>query len=376
MLFRRSFLKFGFGIAAFLCAGALPSLKTARTAESLPGRLSDEAFLRAVSDLSEKGGYFRYENFLSNELGFQHVIPALKETVRTGGVYIGVGPEQNFTYISALQPRMAFIIDIRRQNLLEHMMYKALFELSEDRADFLSRLYARKRPAGLDADASVETLFGRYDELHPDRNFAQENISAIKETLTKHKLDLSKEDFDKIEYVYHVFVDAGPDLDYTVGGFGGGDGSPSYEQLMTATDKAGHNWSYLASEANYRMLREMELKNVIVPLVGDFAGEKAIRAVGQYLIDHEAKVSVFYLSNVEQYLFQEPGQWRRFWENVSTLPLDTSSTFIRTVNAGSYGRIGGYGMRFQSLLAPMAETVTAFGQGRLRYYNDVIRMSK
>jgi hypothetical protein len=376
MLLRRYFVKLGFGIAAFLFVSALPTLKTARTAESLPGKLSDEAFLRALSDLSEEGGYFRYENFLSNELGFQHVIPALRETTRTGGVYIGVGPEQNFTYISALQPRIAFIIDIRRQNLLEHMMYKALFELSEDRADFLSRLYARKRPAALDGDATVETLFSRYDELQADPKFAQENISAIKEILTKHKLDLSKEDFDKIEYVYHVFVDAGPDLDYTVGGFGGGDGSPSYEQLMTATDKAGHNWSYLASEANYRTLREMELKNLIVPLVGDFAGEKAIRAVGQYLIDHDAKVSVFYLSNVEQYLFQEPGQWRRFWENVSTLPLDSSSTFIRTVNAGSYGRIGGYGMRFQSLLAPMAETVRAFGQGHLRYYNDVIRMSK
>jgi hypothetical protein len=376
MLLRRSFLKLGFGIAAFLCVSALPSLKTAKTAESLPNRLSDDAFLRTITDLSENGGYFRYENFLSNELGFQHVIPTLKETINTGGVYIGVGPEQNFTYITALQPRIAFIIDIRRQNMLEHLMYKALFELSEDRAEFMSRLYARRRPAGLNPDASPEALFTSYDGLQPDRKLIQENLSAIQDRLIKHKLDLSKEDFDKIEYVYHVFVEAGPDLDYTVGGFGGGDGSPSYEQLMTATDKAGHNWSYLASESNYRTLREMELKNLILPLVGDFAGEKAIRALGQYLNDHDATVSVFYLSNVEQYLFQEPGQWRRFWENVSTLPLDSSSTFIRTVNAGSYGRIGGYGMRFQSLLGPMAETVRAFGQGRLRYYNDVIRMSK
>ena len=376
MLLRRSFLKLGFGLLAFLCVSALPSLKTAKTADPLPARLSDDAFSRAVADLSEEGGYFRYENFLSNELGFQQVIPDLRDTTKSGGVYIGVGPEQNFTYISALQPKIAFIIDIRRQNLLEHLMYKALFEMSEDRADFLSHLYGRKRPAGLKPDASAESLFASYDELQPDRKMVQENFAAIKDRLLKHKLDLSKEDFDKIEYVYHVFVEAGPDLDYTVGGFGGGDGSPSYAQLMTATDKAGLNWSYLASESNYRMLREMEIKNLIVPVVGDFAGEKAIRAVGQYLVDHDATVSVFYLSNVEQYLFQEPGQWRRFWENVSTLPLDGSSTFIRTVNAGSYGRIGGFGMRFQSLLGPMAETVKAFGQGHLRYYNDVIRLSK
>ena len=376
MRFRRSFLKLGFGIAMVLFVSALPSLKTARTAESLPGRLSDEAFWRLSSDLSEEGGYFRYENFLSNELGFQHVIPVLKETTKAGGVYLGVGPEQNFTYISALQPKMAFIIDIRRQNMLEHMMYKALFELSDERADFVSRLYARQRPNSLISDATAESLFAGYDEIQPDKKLVEENISAIKDVLTKHKFALSKEDFEKIEYIYHVFVDAGPDLDYTVGGFGGGGGSPSYEQLMTATDKEGHNWSFLGSEANYRVVRDMEMKNLIVPVIGDFAGPKAIRAVAQYLTDHDAIAAVFYLSNVEQYLFQEPGQWRRFWENVATLPLDSSSTFIRSVNAGSYGRIGGYGMRFQSLLSPMEETVRAFSQGRLRYYNDAIRMSK
>ena len=376
MLLRRSFLKLGFGIAMVLCVSALPSLKTARTAESLPGRLSDDAFWRTVSEMSEEGGYFRYENFLSNELGFQHVIPVLKETTSTGGVYLGVGPEQNFTYISALQPKMAFIIDIRRQNMLEHLMYKALFELSDERADFVSRLYARPHPTGLNTDATAEGLFAGFDELQPDRKLVQENLAAIKDVLTKHKFALSKEDFEKIEYIYRVFVDAGPDLDYTVGGFGGGGGSPSYEQLMAATDKEGHNWSYLGSEANYRVVRDMELKNLIVPLVGDFSGPKAIRAVAQYLTDHDTIAAVFYLSNVEQYLFQEPGQWRRFWENVSTLPLDSSSTFIRSVNAGSYGRIGGYGMRFQSLLGPMAESVKAFSQGRLRYYNDAIRLSK
>src|SRR5438445_9682493 len=192
MLLRRSILKLGFGLVAFLCVSALPSLKTAKTADPLPARLSDESFSRAVADLSEEGGYFRYENFLSNELGFQQVIPELRETTKSGGVYVGVGPEQNFTYISSLQPKIAFIIDIRRQNLLEHLMYKALFEMSEDRADFLSHLYGRKRPAALKPDVSAETLFASYSELQPDRKLVQENFVAIKDRLIKHKLDLSK----------------------------------------------------------------------------------------------------------------------------------------------------------------------------------------
>jgi hypothetical protein len=39
------------------------------------------------------------------------------------GVYVGVGPYQNFTYISALDPDIAFVVDIRRKNLLHHLLY-------------------------------------------------------------------------------------------------------------------------------------------------------------------------------------------------------------------------------------------------------------
>ena len=347
-----------------------------KATEPLPGRLTDDAFWKIVTGFSEEEGYFRFENFLSNEMGFQRVIPGLKEIAKSGGVYLGVGPEQNFTYIAALQPKIAFIIDIRRQNMIEHLMYKALFELSSDRADFLSRLYARKRPGGLNADVDSDVLFAGYERLQRDPALAEENLSAIKQILRNHKFALSKEDFDTIGYVYSVFVESGPDLDYNVGGFGGGGGSPTYEQLMTATDKAGRNWSYLATEGNYRTMRDMELRNLIIPLVGDFAGPKAIRAVAEYLVDHDVRVTAFYLSNVERYLFQDSTHWRRFYRNISALPVDSSSTFIRSVNAGAYGRIGGYGMRFQSLLSSMPEAVKAFDEGRIRYYNDVIRMSR
>ena len=49
-----------------------------------------------------------------------------------GGVYVGVGPNQNFTYIAAIRPELAFIVDIRRQNLLEHLLFKVLTEKSDE----------------------------------------------------------------------------------------------------------------------------------------------------------------------------------------------------------------------------------------------------
>src|SRR6185369_12158343 len=101
------------------------------------------------TDFSEPSGDYPWDNWISNEDTVQQVIPILKQIVNPGGAYIGVGPEQNFTYISSLRPKVAFIVDIRRQNLLELFMYRALFELAADRADFVALLFSRTRPSGL-----------------------------------------------------------------------------------------------------------------------------------------------------------------------------------------------------------------------------------
>jgi hypothetical protein len=119
----------------------------AQRAAELPAELDDREFWRLATELSEPDGHFQDENYLSNERTYQRVIPRLLGAVPAAGVYLGVGPEQNFTYIAALRPKMAFIIDVRRQNMMLHLMYKALFELSADRADFVGRLFSRVRPA-------------------------------------------------------------------------------------------------------------------------------------------------------------------------------------------------------------------------------------
>src|SRR5581483_7034685 len=136
-----------------------PSVPFARAADTLPSQLSDEEFWKLSSESSEPDGTFRSDNLLSNESYFQFVIPELKETIKPGQVYMGVGPEQNFTYIAAIQPKMVFIVDIRRGNLDLQLMYKALFEMSKNRAEFVSRLFARKQPEGIGPNSTVEEIF-------------------------------------------------------------------------------------------------------------------------------------------------------------------------------------------------------------------------
>lgn len=362
-------------ICGFLC---VPT-PTSHAAESLPVQISDEAFWRMVTDMSEPDGYFQFENFLSNELGYQYVIPRLLRNAKPSGVYMGVAPEQNFTYIAALKPKIAFIVDIRRQNMIELLMYKAIFEMSETRAEFLSRLFARKRPQGLSEKSTAPELFSAYSNVKSDEQLYTGNLQTIKDLLVRtHKFGLRPSDLadrstrTSIDYVYFTFVQAGPSLDYSTGGLGAGNNNPTYADLMEIDDGDGGMRSYLATEESYRFIRDLELKNLIIPLVGDFAGPTTIRSVGQYVKDHDSVVSAFYLSNVEQYLFAD-FKSADFFGNVATLPLDESSTFIRAFSGGGFG--GGRAFRFVSMLSSMTELLQEFKAGRVRQYGDVRLLS-
>ena len=371
-------------VLALLVCLATPAIKHASraTPSTLPSKLSDGAFWQIVVDFSEPNGYFRSDNFLSNEKAYQRVIPDLQANLPTGGVYLGVGPEQNFSYIAALRPRLTFIVDIRRGNLDEQLLYKAFFELSADRAEFLSRLFARPRPAGLTASATVEQLFAAYLRVAPSEALFGQNFVAARDHLTQHhEFGLTDEDISGIAYVYNAFYKAGPELNYSFlnGAFGNGRFGgpfPTYADLMTETDGRGNHQSYLATEASFQIVKQLETDNAIVPLVGDFGGPKAIRAVGRYLTDHGATVTAFYTSNVEQYLFQSDA-WTKFYANVSTLPVDPKSTFIRSIsNRGYQFQYASPGLRASTRLCSIADLIRLFQNGRITSYQDVIALSR
>jgi hypothetical protein len=365
-------------LAGFACACglALWALAQAATAarEGLPSKLTDQEFWRLIDDFSEANGYFSSDNLVSNEDTFQFVIPRLLETTKPGGVYLGVGPDQNFTYIVALKPRIVFITDIRRGNLDAHLMYKALIELSSDRAEFLSRLFSRQRPSGLGVGSTAAALFSAYEPVAASRALYDQNWSAIMALLTRqHGGPLDEGDVSGIEHVYRSFFEAGPSLSYAMGGSGRGFMRyPSYQDLQMADDGEGKTRGYLASEENFKTLKAIEHDNLIVPVVGDFAGPKALRSVGRYLADHGATVTAFYLSNVEQYLFQN-GVWAQFARNVATIPQDPSSTFIRSCFNTCQSPVGS---RSVSLLDSMPELLKDFNEGRILSYSQVLAHSR
>ncbi len=320
---------FALGVLVVLAVRFAPHATPAdsQTAGSLPHRPTDQEFWALSQDSSEPGGFFRaadITNLTSNELWYQHVVPELMSRVKPGGVYLGVGPEQNYTYITALRPRLAIIFDIRRGNLDLQLMYKAIFELNPDRAGFVSMLFAKPRPAGLGPSSTVDQIFSAFAGSETSDELYVSNLAAIKRHLTGARhLPLPDRDLAGIDAVYRAFYLGG----YYVRS------APSYWDLMAATDASGARHGYLATESGYAWLRELQMRNLVVPVVGDFGGPKALRAIGAFLKARGATADVFYLSNVEQYLHQD-GKWSAFCANVAAMPLGPSSTFIRSSGGG------------------------------------------
>ena len=130
---------------------------------------------------------------------------------------------------------------------------------------------------------------------------------------------------------------------------------------MTQKDAAGLGLSYLATDAAFSAVKDLERRNALIPVVGNFAGPKAIRAVGTYLRDHQATVAV--LRRRSRGHLRQDGVWPAFCANAATLPLDGASVFIRPPVEGS---VVGHASGAPAVdpLVPISPEVKACSAGR------------
>ncbi len=353
-----------------------------------PEGLPPAEFTRLIHDLSEAGGYFPSDNFTSNESSYLTVVDKLQQLDATGGAYIGVGPEQNFTYIAKIRPRIAFIVDIRRQAMIQHLMYKAIFHLSPTRAQFLSLLLSKPLPR-LKAPASgatVNDLLTFFSNTAADDKTYAGNLAAIRRVIQEDfQFHLSETDLANLEYVYKSFRKDGLEIrfhmtgrraggsGFGVTGFGGGGFGPfpSLGQLFAQTDLDGDQGSFVASTEDYLFVRELHRKNLIIPVVGDFAGKKTLAAVGDYLRKNGYMVTAFYTSNVEMILFRDD-LFTAFAGNVRKLPINNQSLFIRAAFARYPHPAQSPGFGTFTLLQRMTVFLRDFDEGRLNNYTDLL----
>jgi hypothetical protein len=355
-----------------LAAAAIPwKEQQPRAAANL--EVSIEQFGRYIDQWSEEEGYFDSDNFLSNETSYLHVVDQLQKQVKPGGIYLGVGPDQNFSYIVHTRPMLAIVTDIRRQNMLEHLWYKALFALASTRVEFVSILVSRETPRPV-ANASLEQILRAVNSAPTNEKLFQQNLRAVKSFLVdKYKLKLSSADLAKIEYIYQTFWEEGLGLRFSSIGRSNAMNYPTLEEMLLETDRQGRQAGYLSSEELFQQLKKIQTENRLIPIVGDFAGTRAFKNVAGFLKANGLRVSTFYTSNVEFYLFNN-SDWPRFVGNVRSLPLSDDAIFIRSYfGNGRQHPLNMRGHRSTNLIKPIGPFLADYDAGRIRDYWDVVK---
>jgi hypothetical protein len=301
--------------------------------------LSDSAFAALSSSLSAEGGYFDTDNLISNEASYLHVLGPLRERGVRGGVYVGVGPDQNFSYMAEVRPRMAFVVDIRRDNLLHQLLFKALFEAAPTRAEYLSLLFGRSLPERPEAwhDAGVEELLRRVDERPGSDETRARAAAAVDSLLSTFGFALDASARETIVRFHREFMIAGPDLRFRSFGRAPRPYYPTLRQLLGERDLTGRRVSYLADRERYLYVRELQTRNLVVPVVGDLAGDRALPALAEWLEERGEAVTLLYTSNVEFYLFRD-GTFGRFARNVQGLPRAPGAVLVRSYFPSFRGR--------------------------------------
>jgi hypothetical protein len=364
-------------VAAALAIGAHLSVPVTSRPAPLGFRAADTSFAGLVAQLSEPNGYFDSDNIITNEVSYLQVSSQLEKAGTHGGVYIGVGPDQNYSYIAMIRPQIAFMLDIRRDNLLEHLLFKSLFAMSRNRLEYLCLLLGKPVPADVAqwTGRRMRDVMAYIEKTPTDSTVAAATRKASNERIARFGVPLDARDREMIDHYRAQFVVEGLDTRYSSLGRNNRSNYPSFGQLITETDRAGRQRGYLADENAFQLVRQMHLADRIVPVVGNVAGDKALRAIGQYASDRHLRISVLYISNVEQYLMNRDGGFEAYARNVKSLPRDSTSVIIRSY----FGRMGQHPLYVRSLgnlstsiVEPIDSFARAHSAGELLNYDQLV----
>lgn len=338
--------------------------------------LSLEQFASLSQKLSEPNGYFDTDNLISNETSYLHVMGKMRQMKINGGAFIGVGPDQSFSYIAQIRPNIAFMVDIRHDNLLQHLLFKSLFESARNRIEYLCLFFGKPVPADLKSwdSRSIQEIVSYIDKTAKDTKLFDATHAALQAKIKSYGIKISDAELATIKRMHTEFFTNGMDLKFTSHGRGSRAYYPNYRDLTLEKDLTGKQCNYLANEDDFRFMKSLQERNLVIPVTGDLAGTHALKSIAAYLNERGEKVSAFYTSNVEFYL-SRGDDFDRFATSVKLLPRAANSVIIRSYFNGTFGyshpqSVSGY--YSTQLLQTMDSFVKEFSAGGLQSYTDVI----
>lgn len=353
----------------------------ATTATPPPPRAAlDTTFGATFARLSEPAGYFDTDNLISNEASYLHVVTRLRKLGVQGGAYVGVGPDQNYSYIAAIRPRIAFIMDVRRDNALQHLMYKALFARSRNRMEYLCRLLGRAAPPNVSAwdSRSIDDIVAWVDKAPANADVAAAEQRAVVDAAGRAGIPLTPADRATIARFHGEFIRDGLSLRFTSFGRAPRSYYPTLRQLILEHDLDGREASYLAREDDFQFVKSLHAANRIIPLVGNLGGGQsgAFGALARELELRNERLSALYTSNVEFYLWGD-ASFSNFAKNVSRMPRTPNAVIIRSYFGRQFGdahplAVSGY-VSVQ-LLQPIDDFARRFAAGEWGSYRDLVTL--
>ncbi len=357
----------------------LPGWRVA--AQATPRRvdagLVDTAFASAVARLSEPGGFFDSDNLISNETSYLHVATRLERDRVLGGGYIGVGPDQNFSYIAIVRPAVAYLLDIRRDNMLQHLMYKALFAASSNRMEFLCRWLGRTPPLDLVAwtGRPLDDLLAWVGAAPVDSAWQRVVSRQTLEAVVRFGVPLDGRDRDVLTRFHLEFMRRGLQLRFTSFGRGDDPSRPTLRDLLRATDLGGAPRSFLVRESDWRYVRDLHAAGRIIPVVGDLAGPRALAAIAADLRRRGVNLTAIYTSNAEQYAWRDGG-FPAFAASLGRFPVDERSVVIRSVfeRGGMRHPLAVPGHRSVQALQRVQDFTRRYRAGDIRSYGDLVTL--
>jgi hypothetical protein len=349
-------------------AALLGLLVQAPPARPAPALSLESSFAARIASLSEAPGYFDTDNLISNERSYLQVLPQLRAAGLRGGAYIGVGPDQNYSYIAAVRPSIAFILDIRRDNMLLHLLFKALFQLARTRVEYLALLLGRPVPPHVEqwSNASIDRLVHYVTGARVDEAANEKLRARLRDLIARLGVPLSREDYLTIERFHRRFIEYGVALQFQSTGRPPQSHYPTYRELLLARDPDGKPSNYLADEDAFQFLKTLHGRDLIIPVVGNLSGPFALASIGSFMKQRGDTLGALYASNVEFYLFGE-GTFREFVTNLRRVPHTNNSLIIRSV-FGRWRSLDGSSSHTQSVAAML----DAIQNGRIRSYRELV----
>lgn len=279
-------------------------------------------FAATLAALGEPESGPAADNLVSNEDSAGRAGDDLEARAPRAAVYLGVGPDQNFSYLARCRPVAAYIVDFRRGNALLHLLHRATFRASDDRAAYLTRLLGRK-PGPMPADPTADDLVAAFSAAAFDRPGLERSVAQAAADLVSEG-SIRPGEAEILATLARRLAGPGMRARFLALAM-----YPTLGDLIRARTRQGRPAYFLAEEARYRVVRDLQRADGVLPVVGDFAGPHAFRAIGDRLRRLGQTVGVFYASDVEFFLLRS-GRFAAFAANLASLLWADNAVLIRT----------------------------------------------